>query len=1525
MPDLAGARNTVSQSAATAAGLAAQLQQAAAALATERARLAQLTAQGDAQAIADAKARIAGLAGQRAEAARAITALHESTRLAVDALLGRELALEGQTPLVLLPVRIETRSTIDGTALRVRIYHDALHGEALDEGIDPAEREAGIAYWTAVWPDGDLATPWPALVKAVGRLRAPWVAEALKPKNLDGRPAGDPAFRDTNPRMGRPITARTLPDRFFVRVEQQGAAPVTVAGGAIPDELPLGLTSRDELTPLELDGQDLPPIDASLRWLVDFAEAERVGMAVTVPLPVPGGPVQRVLVYGVRAALSPADGAARLERMIHAHRFSDGAMFLAQGTPTNNTDTVRTDFTRRLDPDPPGAPEALAPDSNAAVTATALGISQDALAALSGAGDQEQGRASAFNAALWATTWGDAIEYLTPQGRANGDQRLDTPALEAVRDHWVAHVRGRGPLPVLRLGRQPYGLLPLVETGAAWQPLDGDFIENRLVPFIDQQIRWMWRDADANTPTVMNQPLEQGLKTILGTDAVLRGLRVRTALSPDSVMMGGLALLLPDLGDTASKQQISQTVLLLAGIPNDALDNHHLLGDKTRALALALVDDTDPAFVANLLLDAPAPMTPKSVLQVLLTHADAVERHSRASVAPGDAAGALRQVLEGAQNVDRDLAARGIDAALNQRVGDPVIAAAAKAVTSAAGRLDLRATADLEPIPAHAQPTLAQQIAGPALDAGRLNGPVGLQLIGELLHRADWGATFRKALQTIAAVGDLEERRLLLGETLDCCSHRLDAWITAAATRRLADIRARNGAGAFLGAYGWVQDFAPTVPVSLGQVDGHELFQDPHDGGFIHAPSLTHAVTAGVLRSARLTHARNDPDSAPLDMDLSSTRVRDALSLLEGMRNGQTLSALLGYRLERRLHENQLERFIYVLRALAPTRAGKLTDPGAPAQESLAARDVVDGLRLLEMFEKPDNPIPQKLREGPSDARYIDRWNSATDHEVEAVLNLIGELDRTHDAVADLLLAEAVHQLVSGSPHRAAAAMDSLGSGESPPPEPDVSRTPRSGVPVDHRLAVLIPDPPVVLPTAWRTDTPRAKAEPRLDAWARDAVGAPEQIKIADGHPATLDRAGLSALDVLYDADGDTVGSSTLSARLRAAIPDLPDDLSALAPTWELAGLLRAAVLSGRPLAGADLGQVEGEHKVGRQPDAAELIDRAQAALDALEGAATIPPEPAPYLLAFGVRPPPGQAASSAALVKQALERTKTAGNLITRARAATRPSVAAELASQALTAIFGAGFVALPKILPPPAGEADPWAGAVGPSGITAKPGAEIRPWLARQSVLRKSCANVGETLLVREALGQKPRLRVAQSPAGAFSGWVGLPFADGEPPQVPLSSLVAEVAGARLGRAEPALDGALAGLVFDEWTEVIPRRRARADLPDPEAPRDVQTTGLALNANAPGARPPQAILIAMSPDGAAWTSDRLVAALDEAMTLARMRCVTLQTLPSAGLHLPALYFKDWSLQGEPVIDWAGVRSVETSVEAQKFLVAKE
>lgn len=50
-------------------------------------------------------------------------------------------------------------------------------------------------------------------------------------------------------------------------------------------------------------------------------------------------------------------------------------------------------------------------------------------------------------------------------------------------------------------------------------------------------------------------------------------------------------------------------------------------------------------------------------------------------------------------------------------------------------------------------------------------------------------------------------------------------------------------------------------------------------------------------------------------------------------------------------------------------------------------------------------------------------------------------------------------------------------------------------------------------------------------------------------------------------------------------------------------------------------------------------------------------------------------------------------------------------------------------------------------------------------------------------------------------------------------------------------------------------------------------------------------------------------------------MRTLTLQQIPYIGRYLPALYFRDWSLQGEPVIDWVKVATEFNVNDTLKFL----
>ena len=103
--------------------------------------------------------------------------------------------------------------------------------------------------------------------------------------------------------------------------------------------------------------------------------------------------------------------------------------------------------------------------------------------------------------------------------------------------------------------------------------------------------------------------------------------------------------------------------------------------------------------------------------------------------------------------------------------------------------------------------------------------------------------------------------------------------------------------------------------------------------------SLNEATTAAVLRSGHLSHAGNGNPDDLLAIDLSSERVRLAMWLLDGVRQGQPLSALLGYRFERRLQEAEEPQFVSYFRELAPLVAKKLETTDEPV-EAIAANNV---------------------------------------------------------------------------------------------------------------------------------------------------------------------------------------------------------------------------------------------------------------------------------------------------------------------------------------------------------------------------------------------------------------------------------------------------------------------------------------------------------------------------------------------------------------------------------------------------------
>jgi hypothetical protein len=174
-------------------------------------------------------------------------------------------------------------------------------------------------------------------------------------------------------------------------------------------------------------------------------------------------------------------------------------------------------------------------------------------------------------------------------------------------------------------------------------------------------------------------------------------------------------------------------------------------------------------------------------------------------------------------------------------------------------------------------------------------------------------------------------------------------------------------------------------------------------------------------------------------VNLSSERIRRAMHILEGIRNGQTLEALLGYQFERGLHDRaskktaliKLNLYIYNFRDTFPIDQHYVEQQGSgTTTETIPANNVVNGLRLAEIA----TPFPYGTTIDPA---------TVTADERTAMEQEKSRLGDSLDAIKDLLLSESVYQLVQGNFDRTGAVMNALKDANIPPVL-DVIDTPRS-------------------------------------------------------------------------------------------------------------------------------------------------------------------------------------------------------------------------------------------------------------------------------------------------------------------------------------------------------------------------------------------------------------------------------------------------------------------------------------------------
>lgn len=1005
----------------------------------------------------------------------------------------------GDLPLLLLPVRLETRFfTLPGnvTELRVRVYPDKIHLDSHEADLLPTERDWGVHYWQQDWRAGNdataRATAWRQLADRFGAERAAWIQRVLRPTNPQARPTTlvppnrplphapvFPAVKvvadGANSAWRHAPQARLLPDRWIALL-RSGTSVTQVVGADIVRPLAVG---PDPKLAAAVVPDDQLAIDPGMKWMVDFAEAEAKGMAlrITVPPAALAAGLDSLLVFGVATSLSGTAAAAQLASLLDAHHYTDGLEFLPFGTPTNNTDSRRAAATRD-DPlhkrsfaiEIAFDPAKLTAQSNALRVGAALGLPANVIPAVLGhigqAGDSHALDMRSMNVALWQTGWG---YYLTNIVGFDGTGL--TPSLVAwARDHFTTHVRSFGPFPILRCGRQPYGLLPVTSLDL-WQPGAGQ--QQALAPDLWLQALLLklrnniWR---AHLGDVFRLGRRQSppdpdadLADVMRSDGLSSGYRTR-ALFGRHYLQHLRAFLGEDLqgsGFISTQDSLAAGLLQRLGIAWRPRLARAIGAETAWPLTAPLVQagevspwrNLEPNYIAVLLAlpriddviaarpDPSATEGSTSLLQLLLRHALLREIvDATAQIAAGAPGSDVTALLRDAELVDL--------------------------VSDAPPTLTWKRQLDL-PAPGIAgSPTIRQFLEGLTTFAA----PPAVTALGD----------FRSSLAHLQGL-DSERLQYLMQGTLDLSTHRLDAWVTSFASKRLAAFSATAGKGVYVGAYGWVENLRPAPPAavvtSLPAGEPGPLFAYAGDSGFIHAPSLTHAAAAALLRNAHLGASGTPTPDSPFAIDLSSRRLREAERLLDGLRQGQPLGALLGYRVERFLHDLGLDTFIPTLRGLAPLAPSPLA-PSAAASEAIAANNVVDGLALFGLWQSNRSGVLQQAPAG------------ATADQLAALGRALDALGDAIDGLSDALTAESAYQIARGNLSRIASTLSAVAQGDAPPPELDVAHPTRSGTALTHRLLLLFSGAPVVNP-GWpaTASSRRASAEPMLNAWASKLLG----------------------------------------------------------------------------------------------------------------------------------------------------------------------------------------------------------------------------------------------------------------------------------------------------------------------------------------------------------------------------------------------------------------------------------------------------
>ncbi len=834
------------------------------------------------------------------------------------------------------------------------------------------------------------------------------------------------------------------------------------------------------------------------KWLFDFEEAIDKGMGFKVDLTpeIYNQGFDRLFVLGVKLAKDENTSQEALEELLEHHHFgSSGFSILPQGSPTNNTEEETSVFSEQEDSDTsyeryfseavPESTSSPLEKKDGQWLAELLGIdpSMATLHLVDNYYHTDQCEAQAMNVALWNCTIGYFMESLLTPVFTDEQQRV-------VRSFFIDNISGRGKIPAIRIADQPYGILPTSKVkNAQWLRQDGD--ENILFTSkygntasvlieLYDLIGKVYADFEPLLADVAYVGKEgdphQLLLDVLGLHATSVEFHQRYAESFAQVFnqlnMSGLGRII--------------SALIEAGYKKRGLD-------LLKELGYSPTEKDDPVpILEKFFLTKANPLKGDLIDDQPLSERDPIRTYTEADGTHPDGMNYVEWLIE---NATTDFDAIKRNSGFQDKAPTALLFQMlrhALMIEFSNTSLGLYQDADIMDASSVRKTKVDEEFIGIRVGENAFESKfeylerieprittTGASVAEHIVSQLDLGnrmGNFNEMLQALEHLQKVPTARLerAFVEHLDCCTYRLDAWMLGFVNLQLGLMRQNTDSnlpstkkGLYMGAYGWVEDLTPDnaelAPVQLAaelaevfNPDGDlHIVSDSSNAGYVHAPSVNQAITAAVLRNAYISEATAE-DPEIYKVNLSSERVRMALSMIQGIQQGQSLGALLGYQLERGLHdryeEAEVDVFIYELRKHFSLRANQISETSESEEDldsisQIEARNVVDGLKLVKHVNETGNttyPFGLSMRFA-TESEFADH-RRIVNEEVNRLRNI-------NDAVADLATAESVHQVVQANYDRAAGTMDAYSKGGFPP-TPEIVRTPRSGVSLTNRVGI---------------------------------------------------------------------------------------------------------------------------------------------------------------------------------------------------------------------------------------------------------------------------------------------------------------------------------------------------------------------------------------------------------------------------------------------------------------------------------------